>query len=526
MQLVDVETRRSFPGHVRPRTGQWPRATVATFVYARLQNFAAVCETLDAEELAAFIAEARHVLSDPVIKLGGQIAQRRADSILAVFTSQSETSKPDHAQRGLHAAILAVYETVELAKRTALRPSTGVAPGLSLSVGVHLGDATIKPRSGGSQDMVHAVGEAAEMARLLELSATDLHWSIATSSRTLLAAAGRAAPGRVGSVRPPDDAFIDVVEVAGLIPRPGSTTPPQTYALMREAIMRNAVRPQASAISFGTGSAAAAHFVIEGYRNLRRIGEGGMSEIYLAEPQSGGAPQVLKIMRVDRGFEADGLQRFIQEFALLSQIDHPHVARIHRQDFCAGQAYIAMEFFPGGDLRARMKDGLDAPAAISYLAQIASGFEAVHAAGVVHCDLKPDNLMFRDDGTLVLADFGIAKHMTMLIMDTDHGDIVGTPSYLSPEQARGLPVDARSDLYSLGVLAYEMLVGQRPYSAASTAQLLDMHINAPIPRLPAEFSALQPVLDRLMAKDREQRYPSAKALLDDLRLLAAVMSTP
>jgi serine/threonine-protein kinase PpkA len=243
-----------------------------------------------------------------------------------------------------------------------------------------------------------------------------------------------------------------------------------------------------------------------------------MATVFLAQPQQPGPPQVLKIMRLDSFGNDDGLQRFIQEFALLAQVDHPNVARIFRQDFSAGHAYIAMEYFPGGDLRAQIGKGIDPAAAIDYLKQTAAGLAAIHALGIVHRDLKPDNLMLRQDRTLALADFGVAKQVSMLIMDTGHGDIVGTPSYLSPEQAKGEPVDARCDLYSLGVLGYELLTGRRPYAAQSAQAMLDLHINAPVPSLPAQFRPLQPVLNRLMAKDREQRYASAAALLDDLAL--------
>jgi serine/threonine-protein kinase PpkA len=200
----------------------------------------------------------------------------------------------------------------------------------------------------------------------------------------------------------------------------------------------------------------------------------------------------------------------------LAQVNHPNVARIYRQDFSAGHAYIAMEYFSRGDLRARLAGGIPAETAIEYLRQIASGLAAIHGAGIVHRDLKPDNLMLRQDESLALADFGVAKHVSMLITETAHGDIIGTPYYLSPEQALGKPVDARCDLYSLGVIAYEMLMRAKPYHAATAQALLSLHINAPVPQLRDPYDILQPVLDRLMAKDREQRYPSAEALLKDL----------
>jgi serine/threonine-protein kinase PpkA len=521
LNRMSTDPRPSPASTGRSRTGQWARKTIATFVYARLHNFAPICSHLSGEELTEFVNEARRILSDPVTQLGGEIAQRRPDSILAVFANNPDALKPDHAQRGLHAAILAVYESVQLAARVAARAHSPDMPPLVLAVGVNLGPAEISGRGSCRNGMVHAVGEAVEIARLLEVTASDLRWSVAASGQTLRAAGGRAEPGRIGSVGPPDDSFIDIVEITGLVPRKGSTTPPGMYQLLREAITRNEqgfARPQDMAEMGGNhpGRQAATHFLIEGYRILRQIGSGGMATIFLAQSQAGGAPQVLKVMRLDGVPADDGLQRFIQEFALLAQVQHPNVARIFRQDFSAGHAYIAMEYFPGGDLRARIGEGIAEATVIEYLKQIAAGLGAIHAAGIVHRDLKPDNLMLRQDGSLALADFGVAKQVSLLMMNTNHGDVVGTPSYLSPEQAQGRLVDARSDLYSLGVLTYEMLTGRKPYQAASTQAMLDLHINGPVPVLGPAHASLQPVLDRLMAKDRERRYPCAQALLDDL----------
>jgi serine/threonine-protein kinase PpkA len=504
------------------RNSDWPALTVATFLYARLHNFAVACQAMSANELTAFVNDVRHILSDAVVKLGGEIAQRRPDSILAVFSNAPDAKKPDHAQRGLHAAILAVHEAVQLANRVADTPHTAGLPPLTLAVGVHLGPAEVVPRSNGAKGMVHAVGEAVELARLLEVTATDLHWSIATSAATSLAAAGRAEKGRIGSLGLPDDSFIDIVEVTGLVPRKGSRTPPRMFELLREAIFANQQWRKRSTGGASVTSPAAAvhpgsHLLVEGYRVLRKIGEGGMASIFLADAGDGGPPQVLKVVRMDTNANSDSLQRFIQEFALLEQVSHPNVARIFRQDFSLGHAYIAMEYFPCGDLAVRMRRPLDARTAIGYIRQTAAGLGAIHGVGIVHRDLKPDNLMLRQDGSLALADFGVAKQVSMLITDTGDGDIVGTPYYLSPEQAMGHTVDARCDLYSLGVMTFEMLTGRKPYQASSAQELLGKHVNDPVPLLPAPHEHLQPVLARMMAKNRDDRYPSAKALLDDLQ---------
>lgn len=510
-------------------SGIEPAASVSTFLYARLHHFSTVCNAMSAEQAASFVNEVRRMLTEAVRKLGGEVSQRRPDSILAVFNNKPD-EKPNHAQRGLHAAILAVHDAIQLAQVVAGRPEFSGLPMLTLACGVHLGVAELSRRGSGK---VHAAGEAVEVARLLEVTAMDLGWSVATSAATRLASAGRAEGGRIGSVSLPDNSFIDIVEVTGLVPRKGSSTPPRVFEMLRESLRHNAQARKRSSGAATPGhshapsppaqQAAAAsgmHFLIEGYRVLRKIGEGGMASIFLAQAAEGGAPQVLKVMRLEKAVEADGLQRFIQEYALLAQLDHPNVARIFRQDFSVSNAYIAMEYFPQGDLRARIKAGnIDAATALSYIKQTAAGLGAIHEVGIVHRDLKPDNLMLRQDGSLALADFGVAKQMSMKITDTGDGDIVGTPYYLSPEQALGQQVDARCDMYSLGVLAYELLIGRKPYHASSAQELLHMHVHAPVPLLPPQLAHLQHVMESMMAKDREQRYPSARLLLDDLTQL-------
>ena len=498
-------------------------SVIATFLFARLNQFAAACHAMSADEASSFVNEVRRMLSDAVTSLGGEIAQRRPDSILAVFTDNADSKKPDHAQRALHAAVVAVHESVQLAKKVSARLACADVPPLSLAVGVHLGAGQISRRANSSTGMVRARGEAVEVARLLETTATDLHWSVATSAPTSLAAAGRTQKGRIGSLGLPDDSFIDIVEIVGLVPGRGSKTPPGTFEALRDALAVNQRSQRAVGSAIARDYAAmqsGGHFLVEGYRVLRKIGEGAMASIFLADTGTGGPALVLKVMRLDKAVEADGLQRFIQEFALLAQVSHPNVARIFSQDFSVGHAYIAMEYFPSGDLRARLQRPLDAVTALDYLRQAAAGLAAIHAVGIVHRDLKPENLMLRRDGSLALADFGVAKQVSMLITDTGDGDIVGTPYYLSPEQALGQAVDARCDIYSLGVMAYEMLAGHKPYRARSVRELLNMHVHAPVPRLSSPHEQLQPVLEQMMAKKHEERYPSAQALLDDLQARA------
>jgi len=493
--------------------------TVATILYARLRNMLPVCNAVAPRFGAQFVEELRSVLQEPIAKHNGVVAQTRPDSILAVFANESE-SRPDHAQRALHAGLLIVYGADGLNQRIAELVPGEALPALTVAVGVHMGKVEIAPARTGNSGAVRAGGEAVEIARVLECTAPDIGWSIVASGTALRAAGKRIESGRFGSVSLPDSSFVDIAEVTGLAPQKTSRSPAHVYQALRDSIAWNQRHYERAQDPTGTADPmarnGAAHFSIEGYRIVRKIGEGGMASIYLAQTGPEEPFQVLKVMPMGGTEEGDPLQRFMQEFALLAQVRHPNIATIYRQGFSSAHAYIAMEYFPHGDLRARIAAGLSGETAIAYSKQIAAALQAIHGVDIVHRDLKPDNLMLRADGSLALGDFGIAKHISMSITDTMHGSVVGTPYYLSPEQATGQPVDRRCDLYCLGLILYEMLTGAKPYRAQTAQELLELHVNGPVPLLRPPYDGLQPVLERLMAKNRDQRYADAQQFLDDL----------
>ncbi|MGZ5151386.1 MAG: protein kinase domain-containing protein [Burkholderiales bacterium] len=263
--------------------------------------------------------------------------------------------------------------------------------------------------------------------------------------------------------------------------------------------------------------------VINGYRMLEKIGSGGMSTVYLAERAADGLRLVMKIMDGKFADDREFLMRFIQEYGLLSKIDCPQVVRIHDQGVTDRHVYIAMEHFAGGDLRARIHKGLAPAAALDILQDVARALKAVHEQGIVHRDLKPDNVMFRADGSLAIADFGIATKNFGVADLTAHGDVLGTPHYLSPEQACAKPLDGRSDLYSLGILFFEMLTGRRPFQAKDAVSLAHKHVHEPLPRLPAQAARYQEVVDCLTAKRPQDRFAGAHELLAHLEANAATL---
>ena len=254
---------------------------------------------------------------------------------------------------------------------------------------------------------------------------------------------------------------------------------------------------------------------IRGHRCIRQVGSGGMCKIYLAESERAGAMVVLKVFSQvpDVSERLVGFDRFIQEYEIVAGLNHPNIVRIYDLGIADDHAYIAMEHFPAGDLRARMKMPLAPRTALHFLAQIASALDAIHAVGVLHRDLKPANVMLRADGTLCLIDFGLAKANELEAELTGSREIFGTPYYMSPEQGHAELIDTRSDLYSLGVVFYEMLIGRKPYTGSTAMEVIYKHKRAELPPIEPQYAAYEPVLRRLLAKEPVDRFQSARELL-------------
>lgn len=270
------------------------------------------------------------------------------------------------------------------------------------------------------------------------------------------------------------------------------------------------------------------HHHIPGYTLLQKIGESEAAAVYLAIAEDLGHNVALKISkRRHSGDPNDTGQRaimFQREFEAIAALDHPSIIDLYDYGIHDGVEYLAMEYFPCGDLKARLQNPLTADEAIAFLKEIARSLKVVHEAGIIHRDLKPPNVMLRDDGSVVLIDFGLARSLLGGDGSTRTGVLRGSPYYMSPEQAQGEPLDARTDLYSLGVILYEMLAGKKPYLGASAIDVLQQHVMAPVPELPVHHLAYQPLLERLMSKSRENRIASCDELLAAVEQMSHAMS--
>lgn len=254
--------------------------------------------------------------------------------------------------------------------------------------------------------------------------------------------------------------------------------------------------------------------MIRGYRLVKKLGVTEHSAVYLAQRESSGEQVVMKVLRhiPDNPDSVGAFDRFLQEYELIADLDHPNIVQIHDLGVGDDHAHIVMEYLDGGDLKRRIDRGIPEPVAVEYFRQIASAIASIHDVGILHRDLKPANIMLRRDDSVALIDFGLAKRLRLEMAITDSGEIFGTPYYMSPEQGHGNDVDERSDIYSLGVIFYEMLTGEKPYPGDSAMAIIFKHAKSPIPLLPHRYAKRQALLNLLLAKDPDDRLQSAREI--------------
>ena len=265
---------------------------------------------------------------------------------------------------------------------------------------------------------------------------------------------------------------------------------------------------------------------IPGYRIIRKINQGGMSTVYLAIQMSVGRIVALKVMNPSLTNDPAFSERFQREATIVGQLSHPNIVAIYDIGRADDLNYIAMDYLPGGSVHDKMINGLTGEEALKVTKEIANALDHAHEKGYIHRDIKPENILFRADNSAVLSDFGVAKGIVGVSRMTHVGTVVGTPHYMSPEQARGQPVDSRSDLYSLGVVFFEMLTGALPYQGEDAVTIALKHISAPIPKLPIQYQTYQKLLEKFLAKDPNSRFQSGNEVSVAIDQLDASARTP
>jgi ActR/RegA family two-component response regulator len=286
-------------------------------------------------------------------------------------------------------------------------------------------------------------------------------------------------------------------------------------AVMDARTKQRAVKPAPKPVLVPSGEAPS--IAVPGYSIIKDIATSNFSRVFLARSERLRRNVVLKSMnRGESARELEDAERFQREYEIISSIEHRSIAEIYDFGSLPRHLYLAMEYFPCGDLRDRLRNPLSVDESLYYLRTIAEALRVIHVFGILHRDLKPANVMLREDNSPVLIDFGLARRSLEDNGTTGVGQVLGSPYYISPEQSQGQRVDARTDLYSLGVMFYEMLTGQRPYTGRTAVAIMTQHTTAPVPTLPEATAAQQPLLDRLMAKQQSARYASVDELLADL----------
>ena len=507
--------------------GMTGKMTVATVLFADVRNFTTYSERLTAGQIAELLNAYFEAVCQPIVRNGGRIAKLIGDGIMVVFEAREEDGEDNHARRAVRAGLGIVLAANAFGVWFKQHFDLSGLPEFATGVGIHTGD-LMEVRIGppGAEDLT-VVGDSVNVASRLEGQTKELGWPVVASAATISMAGDLVSTGetRLLELRG-RNVPIEATEVIGIGAAEGAEEGPiDVPDSLRAALAENAqmtARAAKAALSetlriitsdLSRALAAGRPLQIKGYRVLSKIGEGGMSNVFLAERETDGGQVALKILNARPSDDKQLLQRSIQESELISDIDHTNVVKIYDKGFTDDYAYIAMEYFTGGSLKDVIAQGLSPRQALSLLAQASAALAEIHRLGIVHRDVKPANMMLRADGTMVLTDFGIAKRFSGAMDRTVHGEFFGTPYYISPEQANGKHATERSDIYSLGIIFYEMLMNRRPFDGSSIVELIAQHVHAPVPRLPEALEDYQTLLDGMLAKDPSERLQNADEVL-------------
>ena len=260
---------------------------------------------------------------------------------------------------------------------------------------------------------------------------------------------------------------------------------------------------------------------IPNFELTKELGRGGMSRVYLARSLEPKREVAIKIVSPGSAPDMAFLASLKQEGDTVASLSHDNVITVYACGVIDKHYYMAMEVLPGGDLAKKVEEGMSPDEAVEVMIQISSALGHAHKKGILHRDIKPENVMFHESGKAVLVDFGIAKEADTTSSFTQVGAVVGTPHYMSPERCLGKTIDARSDLYAMGVMFFEMLTGHKVFEGRDTFAVSYAHVYEPVPPLPTEHARFQPLVNKLLAKDPNDRFANADELIEALKKFRA-----
>jgi serine/threonine protein kinase len=263
-----------------------------------------------------------------------------------------------------------------------------------------------------------------------------------------------------------------------------------------------------------------------GYTIHKPLGAGGMATVFLGTQESFGRKVAIKVLDPDNSHDEEQASRFIREAKMVAGLAHPNIIPVYDVGQNNGNIYMSMEYLSGGDLNQWIKCGLLPEDALKIIGEIAQALQFSHDKGIIHRDIKPDNIMFRENNSAVLTDFGIARAQAENRHLTQQNTVLGTPRYMSPEQLTGERIDGRCDLYALGVVFYEMLMRRVPFDAEDYTALSMKHLNEAVPQLPKSLQRFQPLLEKMMAKKPQDRFQNGREVFKATEILRDQLKQP
>ena len=500
-----------------PKRGVPIEATVVSVI---IRDFIHLTERLSSTSLVVLMRDYYEKVCVQVEQQQGVLTSISNHSMVVTFFPVAGADA--HARRALRCALaiaLIAYQTRFWIRQAF--PDQGLDR-FGVGIGIHSGELIFADFGLEPHVQQVASGHAVSISSLLSVKSKELDWNVVCSEQALEAAGQgvqirrRALIGAEWLKQPVNVAEVVVVRDEGEEVAVTKSGKMLDTTLELECGTRSGRYPSFDATGHVAeeGALSADFPAIPGYRCLHPLGKGGMSRVYLVERLRDGAQLALKFADGSVSEDSEMLYRFVEEYGLLEQLHHPNVLQIYDQGVTDDVLFIVMEYLPGGTLKQYIGNkGMEPEKAWSVLREMVQALVEVHRMGIIHRDIKPENIMLRNDGAAVLGDFGVARRIYKAHRHGQIEYIVGTPYFMSPEQALGDIEDESTDIYSMGAVFFNMLTGEKPYKGESLEEIVQQHLHSPVPKLPLRFRHLQFMLDRMMSKDKEQRY-SAAALLD------------